>query len=1026
MSSNPLLRWLDQPDRVGACAVVIVPSGLWMRELPRRVALDEGDAFGVRALTPLDCARWIAERLLLAEGLSPLSRTAAAVLAREAAQMDLRDDPFGAEARQRPGFTTVLAGAVEALRRAGVTPAALERSVTALSARRRVHIQALSAMYVRFDTLREEQRLFDDADLLETAARALRAGGGLPERVWGVALAGPHSLHGLEQGLIEALERSVDTPIARFTEPFAVDRGADDALTSLRAGLFDGASASPKGSFDESLDLLPCPGEAGEVREALRFVMDRATRGISFPRQAILVTTASPYADLVPDVASGASAPPPLDRHVGASLLHTSPGQALDKLIGLIGGDLPASDVFELMTAGLLAFRRHPAFVTALPDEAERKIGAGRLQAVAREARVVGGGDWDDLLLRRARSWESEAEGEAQEREPTQVLRLQHKARMAKALSAVVSALRDDLDAVPSRAPLGEFGRVLAGLFERWVPWRDDRTLTAAFLRELRSLPGDRIEGRIEALRVIQAALAQRTAPGSAERGGVLVADLSAAAGLGFDSVAILGLAERQYPPPPAVDPLLPDDVRVVLGLPSVRERARQHKALFGAAVRATSGALRVTWSAVESNESRSRVPSSYALAVEEAALGGFQGEEDRQAVARLGVDPTRALSRAEHWTSRLLGARGADDRRRERAHMAEARQELRASLDLSWQRWQERLSPWDGIVAPDLARRALDECAGGIPSVTRLEKYASCPMGFLFEVLLGLRPLEDPEHEVGPDAMTLGTTVHTILERFLQPFVDAGEGFPDADEHARARLNGLIEDAFSDLQAEKNYTEPARLAMVREQAEQAVHSWLERLQKERPARPLELERSFSARDGGEPFMLSMGDEVAPVRGQIDRVDVVEEEGTRRLRIVDYKSGAPHLKKGWVEDAFDHGRHIQVACYAMAAEALLGIPVESIAYDYLDLSKGNPKLTRTAWSEERQAVVVTILDNLVKSMRAGLFAPGPNCRCWDSSALCAWAKQDRRAERTASDERWEDFRRATGTPDRPQDEEVRA
>ena len=744
MTPKSLFEWLKNNRQKGSSAILLVPSGLWMRELPRRIAARGDDAFGLRALTPLECARWISEHELLGEGLLPLGQTAGVVLAREIARQDLAQDPFGHDARQRPGFASVLAEAIATLRCGGVSPADLAAAAESAPEHRRERLRALALLFERWESLKTDQRRFDDTDLLTRAVRHLEAGSGLPEPAWGVALVGHHFLSGLQKAFVDTLARVAGAHIPSFHEPFVADAPRDDALGRAQSNLFAPAPYVSKGPFDDSLGLLPCPGETGEVQEAIRSVLDRAADGVPLSRQALLVSSSSPYGDLIPDAAEACQADVPLDIHVGTSLLHSGPGRALAGLVALIDTDMPARDVFELMTNGMLGYRKHPSFIDALPDAEERKIGAGSLQAIARAARVIGGNDWGRLLEREASALLDKAvEQEAAGKEEA-VARLRRKARAARALSAVVVALTEDLGAIPPFASLSVFGEAIAKLYEHWVPWVDDKPLASAFLAELKRLPTGESETRTDALRIILGALARRPAPCHSQPGGLLVADISDAAGLGFDSTVVMGLAERQYPPPPSADPLLPDDVRAALGLPGSAARADHRRAQFGAACRAVSGTLRVTWSAVESNESRPRVPSSFALAIEEAVLGRFQEEHERQAIMRLGADPTHSLTEAEHWSARLLGARNSSERHRERSLLAERHPMMRPTLDLAWQRWGTKLTSWDGIVTPELAARALAERAKGIPSVTKLERYASCPMKFFFETLLRVGGCQD------------------------------------------------------------------------------------------------------------------------------------------------------------------------------------------------------------------------------------------------------------------------------------------
>ena len=91
-------------------------------------------------------------------------------------------------------------------------------------------------------------------------------------------------------------------------------------------------------------------------------------------------------------------------------------------------------------------------------------------------------------------------------------------------------------------------------------------------------------------------------------------------------------------------------------------------------------------------------------------------------------------------------------------------------ALEAASARFAERYSAWDGALGPD----ALEAIAVLLPdeaplSATSLESYATCPQRFMLERLLRIKAVSEPEQVVRIDALSRGSVIHRIFERFYE-----------------------------------------------------------------------------------------------------------------------------------------------------------------------------------------------------------------------------------------------------------------
>ena len=184
--------------------------------------------------------------------------------------------------------------------------------------------------------------------------------------------------------------------------------------------------------------------------------------------------------------------------------------------------------------------------------------------------------------------------------------------------------------------------------------------------------------------------------------------------------------------------------------------------------------------------------------------------------------------------------------------------------------------------------------------SPSQLEKYYTCRYGYFLQYVLGLKPRRRAELSADQS----GTLMHWVLQMALDPHPDADNPcaglapFLELDDDAMAGLAGLLVDEYA-----KRYLpeDTARFAYLLSRLKKSMTSllcYLRDEQKQSCFHPAAGElRIGSGEDAvpGQVYHLSDGRTVQLV-GTVDRADEwVEEDGTRWVRVVDYKTGTKKL-----------------------------------------------------------------------------------------------------------------------------------
>lgn len=194
-------------------------------------------------------------------------------------------------------------------------------------------------------------------------------------------------------------------------------------------------------------------------------------------------------------------------------------------------------------------------------------------------------------------------------------------------------------------------------------------------------------------------------------------------------------------------------------------------------------------------------------------------------------------------------------------------------------------------VLSEDLPRDLARRLYGGprSVSVTRLEKYASCP--FRHFVDYGLRPQKIEPYEL--KKQDEGEFYHAAMERFL------GEEWPEMNglniEEAMTRMDEIADRLLAPMMDGPLSKSPVALSharRMRDVARRAARTAASHLSGSR-FEPCALEVRFDEQNPVVVLHTESGD--LPMQGRIDRIDRWDADGRPWLRIIDYKSGMSEL-----------------------------------------------------------------------------------------------------------------------------------
>jgi len=936
--------------------VFIVPSFIIGRQIGQALARESGSWANLRFFTLTALAQETAAKELLRLGRRQIPESGQVVLA-DALFRELKEEgglEYFGRLQARPGLARALHGAIRTLRLSGLDSASLEAGRFCLESKGHDVIRLLS----RYERTLEALRALDVAGLLTAAREVLDREKSPPQahgRRW-VLCPEDSSLSRLEDGFLRAaagdhLVVVPGGPVVGLERPrgFFGPAGPPAAPDSLGGWgpssdverlpwLFAPAGAPPPVG-DGSVDMFRAVGQVNECREVIRRIL--ANR---WPFDSVEVVVppspAYPSAFHLLSVRSGM----PITIADGLPLLFTGPGRVFSGLADWVEGGFPVSVLCHLIESGDLVLQGQGGGGD-LPNERigrhlrNAMIGWGRERYLER---------LDAYRKRLETDLKRPLRGRDELRTPGESEDLQRGLREVEDLR---EAIGDLLDYVPAAGPAGsvdlaglasglaavlrDHARVRPGSGDRGAEALDlitaelgriaeeDRALAGAVGRAARPLPlGDALER-------LRAAVAALGVGASAPLPGHLhVSSFGSGGASGRPVTFIAGLNDTAVPGTGPQDPILLDAEREAISssLPTTADALKANLHTLAALLASRRGRVVLSYSAYDIMDDRRLYPSSVLL----QALRLLRGDPGldysdlnrafRDEAAEAGrLDPAgfipggqaTAFDERDWWLGRLVpGGSFLDGLGAVKACFPV----LADGIAAAEARDGQNLTAYEGLVRIDRARFDPLRNHDLVLSASRLELLAKCPYGYFLRYVLDVEPARDLELDRSRwlDPVERGSLLHRILYEFLSEVTRRGERVSAAG-HALL-MDGIASAAIREWR--QDVPPPSEGIFDKERLDilEALGIFLRVEGARDPAvRPVALEKEFKdvVVEAGRGGWFKL-------RGFIDRID---RTGPGTYRIIDYKTGSYRDYEDL--EAFDRGRRIQHALYALAAEKIL-------------------------------------------------------------------------------------------------------
>lgn len=181
------------------------------------------------------------------------------------------------------------------------------------------------------------------------------------------------------------------------------------------------------------------------------------------------------------------------------------------------------------------------------------------------------------------------------------------------------------------------------------------------------------------------------------------------------------------------------------------------------------------------------------------------------------------------------------------------------------------------------------------VTSISKLERYRSCPFSYYLQYGLKIKPQE----ELKIQTLNTGTFIHEVIDDFFQMQKEAEIKLEDITEDQLSEIVDKIIEAK--LGQNKNYiftsTAKYRALVVRLKKiiKKALKYIIETIVQSR-FNVLGTELEFGEKGKYNPIELTLEDgKKIEIIGKIDRIDTAQGEEGKYLRIIDYKSSAKNI-----------------------------------------------------------------------------------------------------------------------------------
>lgn len=1030
---------------------IVVPTQLLVRDIQGRLAT-RGGAIGVWVGTLGELVQDVLD------DCGYYSLALSEIMQRKLLQTLLADLPldYYRAIKEKPGFVQECLALIRELKSGGITADAYLNAARSVEGGER--LVELGSIYNAYQAALQQKGWVDPAGMTWKAAELLEDSPDLSGDWNSIYLDGFDDLSPVQIKFVRALSNQVadcvftltgagpgvvrelvhkrflrlydllyvkDDDEVDFLDDWEKSAGSGPSLVDkLEPRLFEPLSGE-RVPIGKELELFAVPDRESEVRTALRWIRHKIkVAGIKPGETALLMRSVEPYRSLIHRIAEEYQLPL---RILGGLPLFENP--AVDGIWRLIL--MMRSGKQGLIWKEVLSVWRSPYFnwecISSHPDgkyDRGRHLAEMRqLEEVARWGRVIQGfSQWEEafqILLRR-KAVESGPEIFPDSDRLT-LPNGEQAAELWKKFSAFVDLV--DLPAQSAHVSdfvscildlIGESGEnesgwpglgVLANILEGPANLMErDWQAVSAFVDLLKGyaaadqildgapIPFSKFADDLEAL-LRQTSFQPRA--GRDEE--ILCADCTEARGMSFKAMALIGLAEGEFPSTIKEDPLLRDTDRGVLrdefGLllqPSTDSAEAEY---FYEAMTRASSFLLITRPRIAENGStwesspyweeierlvnvtprvmttQSPVPLELAASFAEyleflAVQGGMELPEGKNQISNLNTK--LEMIRRAGWIMKLrIDGKSSISENYEG--------DLTSLRDLLVDRFSEE-EVW---------------------SASRLENYQTCPFNFYIGNLLGLEKLEPPEE--GLDGRQLGNIYHHILEAL---YLEVGREYQLSD--LLAALPSVAERMFREAPVKEGFRENAWWQQTQAEILGNLRLSLAVIEGLAPEyRFHSAEHRFGiGRSSPAPLKVEVpGEGEFRVRGLIDRVDRTQQG---KLRIIDYKTAGPG---GFDQRAVKEGKKLQLPLYALAAEKALGLgKVSEGFYFHVQAAQASSfqlaNFSYQGHSGPQAAMAAAAQQGLsaVRSIRQGKFTPQPpdaGCPSYCPAVDFCWKYQPR-------------------------------
>jgi ATP-dependent helicase/nuclease subunit B len=746
-------------------------------------------------------------------------------------------------------------------------------------------------------------------------------------------------------GTVLLIEASVVAPVQRplfdalAAMPDAVTISIVDSLPKIEM-------LGHPPDYTHRLKPIGVPDVAQEVRAVVREIVDLARKCKRFTRMAVVFEDDS-YASRIAEALEFAGIP--ISGPDRTALSDMPEGQFVNGLLDIFENDFNRLDVTAWLSSAPI---RDPE----RSENGSASVPAARWDAISRTAGVTSSipDSWTPRLNRYAKNVVRHAErsdrlGEGRE---NAVAAAKSDAQYTIWLNAFIARLaeRKPTEAEDSWSGFGSWIRSMVNdyLYDQSGPKDEADSRSSRLFSLIDRLETLETSGSVpptyqHCVGVLREQLGRRSAGLKSLGAGVYVGPVWTAAGCPFDTVFVLGMSEARYPSPGLSDPLLPDPVKKEIdptgvSLGTVESRVEESHQSFVSVLESAEQVF-MYWPSGIPGEAREFGPARWFLdAVREVARepllqAGQLSKVDIPGLTILRRSDSMSLVPRKAGDAHEYDVTGArswklNERAAESFPLLTEVESIGSSVKFTAAQNGAAWTEYDGKI--DLTSSdSVDESATGtgvretVGSATAFETYAACPYRFFLSRRLHIEPTASPEPEMALDALTFGTLIHDVLEKFALWRMEFTNDIPPRNDQ-EIWLKNAVQSNIEKLKEDTPGRSNGAWKIEESRAWLILRQWLRR-ETDTADQPgmhqIEAEYSFGSTNdnsdsGPAVEVRTDSGKTVKFRGQIDRVDI-SDDGSRVI-VYDYKSGGNSAYTKLDSDPVKKGTKLQLPLYSKA------------------------------------------------------------------------------------------------------------